>query len=158
MVIPMVPGHMSKLTIGTDMPYWVLAEGRGTALTAHVVGPYTSLQAMQQANPGFAGETVSVVGNESGYPNQLAAQQEANTYNHSDVNTRVTQAGGNTAQSLGIDPVSGIEDLFHGLNLGNILLRIGEVLLGIVLVGVGLAKITGTTNFVASALKTKVPI
>lgn len=149
---------MSKRIIGIDMPYWVLAEGRGTALTAHVVGPYANLQAMQAANPGFAGETTAVVGDQSGYPNQLAAQQEANSYNHSPVDQRVTQAGGNTATSLGIDPVAGIQDLFHGLNLGNILLRIGEVALGVVLIAVGLAKITGTTNFVASALKAKVPI
>lgn len=138
------------------MPYWVLAEGRGTALTARVVGPYANLQAMQAANPGFAGETTAVVGNQSGYPNQLAAQQEANTYNHSSIDQKVTQVGGNTADTLGLSPPNPF-DLFHGLNLGNILLRIGEVILGVVLIAEGLAKITGTTNFVAAAVR-KVPI
>jgi hypothetical protein len=136
------------------MSYWVLAMGRGTALTAHVVGPYSSFQAMQAANPGFAGETVTPVGNQAGYPTRALAQKEADTYNHSSVTSRVTQAGGNTAGSLGLDPTQ----WFHGLNLGGILLRVGEVLLGIVLVGVGVAKLTGTTNFVATALKTKMPI
>lgn len=133
--------------------YWVLAMGRGTALTAHVVGPYSSFQAMQAANPGFAGETVTPVGNKAGYPNRLLAQQEANKYNSSDVTSRVTQAGGNTASSLGVDPTQ----WFHGFNLGGILLRVGEVLLGIVLVGVGIAKLTGTTNLVAAAVKAKIP-
>lgn len=35
------------------------------------------------------------------------------------------------------------------------LIRIGEILLGIVLVGVGVAKLTGTTNAVASLVKAK---
>jgi hypothetical protein len=35
------------------------------------------------------------------------------------------------------------------------LIRIGEILLGIVLVGVGIAKLTGTTNVVAKAVKAR---
>lgn len=136
------------------MPYWVLAEGRGTALTARVVGPYTSLQAMQSANPGFAGESINVVGNQSGYPNQLAAQQEANTYNHSSVSSKVQQVGGTVG---GFPSIPNPLDIFHGLNIGNILLRVGEVVLGVVLIAVGLAKVTGTDNLLASAIK-KVPV
>jgi hypothetical protein len=45
-------------------------------------------------------------------------------------------------------------DAFKGLNLGNWILRIGEILLGVVLIGVGVAKLTGTTNAVAGAAKT----
>jgi hypothetical protein len=36
------------------------------------------------------------------------------------------------------------------------LIRIGEILLGVVLVGVGVAKLTGTTNVIASAVKAKI--
>lgn len=35
-------------------------------------------------------------------------------------------------------------------------IRIGEVLLGVVLVGIGVAKLTGTTNIVASAVKARI--
>lgn len=42
---------------------------------------------------------------------------------------------------------------FHGLNLETWFLRIGEVLLGIVLIGVGLAKLTGTSNAIAKLAK-----
>ena len=44
-------------------------------------------------------------------------------------------------------------ELLHGFNWQNILVRIGEVLLGIVLVGVGVARLTGIDNTVSKALK-----
>lgn len=44
-------------------------------------------------------------------------------------------------------------DLLHGFNFGNWILRIGEILLGAVLIGVGVAKLTGTDNVISSALK-----
>lgn len=45
-----------------------------------------------------------------------------------------------------------------GFNLGSWFLRIGEILLGLVLVGVGVARITGTQNIISKAVKAKVPI
>jgi hypothetical protein len=36
------------------------------------------------------------------------------------------------------------------------LIRIGEILLGLVLVGVGVAKLTGTANVISSAVKAKI--
>lgn len=39
----------------------------------------------------------------------------------------------------------------------HIMLRVGEVLLGLVLIGVGLARLTGTQNIVSAALKTAIP-
>jgi hypothetical protein len=41
-------------------------------------------------------------------------------------------------------------------NIRSWLIRIGEILLGIVLVGVGIAKLTGTTNAVAGLVKAKI--
>lgn len=55
--------------------------------------------------------------------------------------------------------VTGVSSaLTGGLNDDSIrswLIRIGEILLGIVLVGVGVAKLTGNPNVVASAVKAK---
>ena len=45
-------------------------------------------------------------------------------------------------------------DLFHGLNVGGLVLRIGEIILGVVLIGVGVAKLTGTDNFIMKAATT----
>ena len=50
------------------------------------------------------------------------------------------------------------KDIFGKFNVGNWFLRIGEILLGLVLVGVGLARITGTQNVISQIVKTKVPV
>jgi hypothetical protein len=42
-------------------------------------------------------------------------------------------------------------------NIQSWLIRIGEILLGIVLLGVGVAKLTGTTNAIAKIAKAKIP-
>jgi hypothetical protein len=47
-------------------------------------------------------------------------------------------------------------DLFHGLNLQNVITRLGEIVLGVVLVGVGVAKLTGTSNMVSRAVRMKI--
>lgn len=52
----------------------------------------------------------------------------------------------NAVQSLG------------GFNLGSWFLRIGEILLGLVLVGVGIARITGAQNAISKVVKTRLPI
>jgi hypothetical protein len=44
-------------------------------------------------------------------------------------------------------------DVLGGLNLGSLMVRIGEVLLGIVLIGVGIAKLTGASNVISTAAK-----
>lgn len=50
-------------------------------------------------------------------------------------------------------PGQALSDLWHGLDLGQILLYVGEFVLGVVLVGVGLAKLTGTDNVINKAAK-----
>lgn len=49
--------------------------------------------------------------------------------------------------------VSAVTDPLGKFNLGGWFLRIGEILIGLVLVGVGLAKLTGTTNFIVNTAK-----
>lgn len=65
------------------------------------------------------------------------------------VGTATGQIGKGTVKGLNIP-----QDVLGGLNLGNLLLRVGEVLLGIVLLGVGIAKLTGADNAIAKAAKT----
>lgn len=52
---------------------------------------------------------------------------------------------------------SAVTDRLGQLNLGAWFIRIGEVLLGIVLIGVGIAKLTGTTNAIAKLAKVAIP-
>lgn len=56
---------------------------------------------------------------------------------------------------------TGVTDIVGGLglsdnNIRSWLIRIGEIVLGLVLVGVGVAKLTGTGNMVSQAVKAKV--
>jgi hypothetical protein len=88
---------------------------------------------------GFVGENNEPAGFGPAFPTFEAAKAFASSH------ITPGHAAGQTANNL-----------FHGLDLESILLRVGEVLLGIVLIGVGIAKITGATNLVASAVKAKV--
>jgi hypothetical protein len=47
--------------------------------------------------------------------------------------------------------------LFGGVNAQNWFIRVGEILLGIVLIGVGVAKLTGTTNAISKIVKARIP-
>lgn len=60
---------------------------------------------------------------------------------------------GNIANAAGVPT---IEDTFKGLNLGGWVLRVGEILLGLVLIGVGVAKLSGTTNVISKAVKARI--
>lgn len=48
-------------------------------------------------------------------------------------------------------------DVWGKLNLGGWFIRIGEVLLGIVLIGVGIARLTGVQNAIAKVAKVAIP-
>lgn len=61
----------------------------------------------------------------------------------------VESAGGKVNQVLG-DPLG-------KFNLAAWFLRVGEILLGLILVGVGVAKLTGTTNVVSQLVKARIP-
>ena len=74
--------------------------------------------------------------------------------------TAAGQATSNAASSAA-GAVGGAisKSLFGGLDNKAIttwLIRIGEILLGVVLVGVGVAKLTGTSNVIASAVKARI--
>lgn len=101
-------------------------------------GPFNSQDAANAfyrdnhgANPGWKAPS-SVINQITDLPNEVSTQI------------------GNTGKAIQ-------HEFFHGVDLQAWFIRIGEVLLGLILVGVGLAKLTGTTNFVMDTIK-KVPI
>ena len=59
-----------------------------------------------------------------------------------------TRAAGNIEGKVASTAVS---DIFHGINFGNWALRLGEIILGVVLIGVGVAKLTGADNVIMKA-------
>jgi hypothetical protein len=125
------------------MEWWVIAEASSSNMSgSFVVVQGNALQIRAKYGSAAHGP----------YPTQAAAQAAANSRGGGFPGPNISGNPG-TAIKQGIGSI----DLFHGLDLGSILLRVGEVLLGIVLVGVGVAKLTGTTNLVASAVKAKIP-
>lgn len=61
----------------------------------------------------------------------------------------ITNATGVTSATDTIKSGLGLNDT----NIRSWLIRIGEIVLGIVLIGIGMAKLTGTTNVIAKAAK-----
>jgi len=70
--------------------------------------------------------------------------------------TDIGTAIGNAGDSAGQKAAEAV-GAFKGLNLETWILRIGEIVLGVVLIGVGLAKLTGTTNLISKAAKVAIP-
>jgi len=62
----------------------------------------------------------------------------------------------NAIDSAG-DKAAAITDPLGRLNLGGWFIRIGEILLGIVLIGVGIARLTGIQNVVSKVAKVAIP-
>jgi hypothetical protein len=50
-----------------------------------------------------------------------------------------------------------VSDVIGNVNASNLIVRIGEILLGIVLIGVGIAKLTGTANIISTVAKVPLP-
>ena len=153
------------------MLYFVAAAGIGVNVTAKVYGPYSSVADFHAHNALNArGETFALVGNKAGYPNRLLAQSEANKFNNSSNENKVTETGGNTfgsvekkgasAVSAVLSPFTGIAAIgafFNKLSEANTWLRVGEGFLGLMLIIVALDKMTGASDKISS-IASKVPI
>jgi len=53
--------------------------------------------------------------------------------------------------------LAAIGDFFQRLTQGNTWIRAGEVLLGVILLAIGVARVTGTQNLISSAVKARMP-
>lgn len=73
---------------------------------------------------------------------------------------QINSAGQNTGSiNIGNNPITNAgKDILGQFDLSGWFLRVGEVLLGLVLIGVGIARITGAQNAVSAVVKTKLPI
>jgi hypothetical protein len=113
------------------------AKGGTQIATAQVVGPMTQAQfngkygTNNPLNPPGGG----------GFKSKTAAQAKANEYN-----SRPSEQRKFGVQAPTVFPKVKAPNLFHGLHLETVLLRVGEIALGILLIGVGVAKLTGVDN------------
>lgn len=128
------------------MNWWVVPEGLlGQLQTAFTVGPvlhiYTPKQSPTKPPGAVAGP----------FSSQQEAQAKADELNKSGVATPANI--GKQAVSSALTSLNPLAPVFQA----NIWLRVGEFVIGIVLLGVGLAKLTGAENFISNAVG-KVPL
>lgn len=120
-------------------PWWVIPEGFvGQVVNGLAGGAALHLYTVKQSATKPPGAVAGP------YPTQGAAQAQATTMNKGGVATP-----GNIAVQAG-------EDILHatGINVGNWLLRIGEVVLGIVLLAIGVAHVTRAVPAATKIAKT----
>jgi hypothetical protein len=151
------------------MNYWAVATG-GSGGNAHaaVYGPYPDVFTLEQRNGNFVVGKFEIEGNQGGYATRLEAQAEANHYNSQGSHPPVplspanpNTGGGSNPLNAVMAPFKGLEAVgafFNKLSEANTWLRIGEGLLGIVLIAVGLAKLTGVENFITKNMPAVIPI
>jgi len=89
------------------------------------------------------------------FTSENAAKAYAQSKGHPAITSPASKLGGQKALDIGSQAVT---DALGGFNVGNWFLRIGEILLGLVLVGVGIARLTGAQNAISKIVKSKVPI
>lgn len=116
-----------------------------------VVKATSNAQAQQYAGWGY-----------TGWATQAEAQAAANEANGSialstNPAKAVVQAGTGNATQSGQNKTTS-QDIIGSFNVSSWFVRVGEILLGLMLIGVGLARVTGTANFISDVLKTKMPI
>lgn len=137
---PQIPSNSKIVSATVGSPQYNAWVSNGSYKGWQVVmGPFGTKQQAQTAVPPSG---LNAVGQIAGAAGQVAQK---------------TPAG-----AVAIGAVSGAAGLAHdvlkGFNLGSWFLRIGEALLGLVLVGVGIARITGAQNAISNVVKTKLPI
>lgn len=137
-----LPGQLQDV----DMNWWVVPEGfLGQLQTAFTVGPVLHIYTPKQS-------TLKPPGAVAGpFATQAEAQAKADELNKSGVATP-----GNIAKQAASSALTSLNPLAPVFQ-ANIWMRVGEFIIGIVLIGVGLAKLTGAENFISTAVK-KVPL
>jgi hypothetical protein len=122
----------------SNMTWWIAREGTlGQIVSSFTPSQITNLSVQWHVVQGATKPNATAQGP---FATQALAQAKADSLNTA--NSGIAPAAAAVAQ-----------DAYHGLNLGTWILRIGEILLGIVLIGVGVAKLTGAENLVSKAAK-----
>lgn len=174
-----MPKHTNAQTIGTNMimlfgPLQILPTPTGNPLPndpSRFVTRWTGnfqqdlnnfiAAARSQGDTQLATQFRAYALREHAIHPELSVQQLLSAFIASDLAGAVGTTIGQTGTLLGQVPgaaAKGAENVYKGLNLGSWLLRIGEILLGIVLVGVGVARITGAQNAISKVVKAKIPL
>ena len=137
---PIVPPGTKIVEADTGTPAYNAWLGNGSYGGQQVfTGPFPTQAAAQNAKP--AGGLQSIK-SEIGAGSQVAATTPG-----------LNATGGAIPAGIGA-----AADVLGSFNIGSWFLRIGEILLGLVLIGVGVARLTGAQNAISQFVKTKMPV
>lgn len=172
MVRQLTRGHMSKRIIGIDMTF-PTPSGTLTgasAFTTNMTGNFNTdlariiSQMRAQGDTALASQFQTFAMQFHATNPQYNAQQVLSAYLAESVSGALATGTSQAGTALGQIPGAAAKgaqnaiDTLGGFNLSSWFLRIGEILLGLVLVGVGIARITGAQNIISQAVRTKLPI
>lgn len=146
--------------IGINMPNIIVgdSENFNQELNAAVQA------AIKEGHPDLARQLQAYASQLHAQHPELTFQQVLNAFVAVEAAGGLGTAIGQTGTILGQVPgaaAKGAENAVQslgGFNLSSWFLRIGEILLGLVLVGVGIARITGAQNVISKAVKTRLPL
>lgn len=140
--------------------WFAVAVGRGNALTAYLKGPYGSVADFKKANPPEPDGEVIVIGNSSGYTSQDAAQKEVDHFNNSSPGSKVDQAHESSFPHLPnvLSGIDAIGNFFNKLGEKELWIRVAEVALGLLLIGVALGKLSGLDAKITKAVNSAVKV
>ena len=157
---PSWEGPNGEALAGAPFPQWTIVYGGFGCVTGSL-----RVAEVTNATEKALAESVAFPCQVHFFVSQAAAQAAANKRGGSGSIPGVNQAldAGNQALNVGTSAAQCVGGLLimngkYCINLEQWMLRIGEVLLGLVLVGVGLARITGVDNAISKVLQTKMPI
>jgi hypothetical protein len=115
------------------------------------------------SNTGLVDQTNDLIGWQSlhaglGWHGPFKTEQAAMDYYNANKGKNPGWVKPTTSKLDAINPLPANPlDQLGNIDLTSWFIRVGEILLGIVLIGVGIAKLTGTTNAVSNLVKARIP-
>ena len=145
--------------------WWIIVESSPSQqatnqlLNGYPPGIPVYFQGTQAQATARANETVKTGSTSNGPFGPFATKQDAEASWNSNAGN-VQHAGTGGPVNVPGSPLQGlaaIGDFFQRLTQASTWVRVGEVVLGLILLGVAAARITGAQNFLSSAVKARVP-
>jgi hypothetical protein len=136
------------------MSWWVVPEGSiGQIVNIFSNGPSTTHQIVHAVQS--AGKPANVIAGPFSSESEAAASALA--YNKKISGPLPQQVAAEAGSALNLTGLAAIGDFFHRFTEASTWMRVGTALLGVILIAVGMARVTGTQNQISSIVKARLP-
>lgn len=131
--------------------WWIVREGTlGQIVSSFAPSQFFDLSVQWTVKQSATRPNASAKGP---YPSQAAARQAADQLNSQESGLGPAAAAAAKAAASAAATATGTTGLVSRLEQGSTWVRVGEVLLGVLLIGIGLAHLTGAQNLISKAVK-----